>query len=119
MSDVDTFVRLAPRLVEHAREGKYKPDILRSFIIDGLTGGTLKSLFCTSCGAKFAVDKPHQRYLDYHCPVCGLSFSVKVDRDASEILRSALVAPQPLIVVSRLPRAAPGKSSGPKQGSSQ
>lgn len=118
-SDVDTFIRLAPQLVEDAKQGKYKPEILKRVILDGLTGGTLKSLVCTSCGAKFVVDKPAQRYSDYHCPVCGVSFSVRVDRDASEILRSALVAPQPLIIVARPPSAAPGKSSGPKQGPSQ
>ena len=118
-SDLDKFVRLVPQLVEGAKQAKYKPDLVQRVIFDSLTGGTLKSLVCTSCEAKFVVDKPPQRYWDYHCPVCGLSFSVKVDRDASEILRSALVAPQPLIVVSRLPSASPTKSSGPKQGPSQ
>ena len=119
MDEAETFIKLVPKLVDDAKQGKYKPDMLRSVIIDGLTGGTLKALVCTSCGAKFTVDKPPQRYYsDYYCPVCGLSYSVRVDRDASELLRSALAAPQPKIVVSRLPRAAPGKSSGPKQGPS-
>jgi len=111
---------LVPKLVDDAKQGKYKPDLLRKVILDGLTGGTLKSLVCTSCGAKFVVDKPPQRYTDYNCPVCGIGYSVRVDRDATELLRSALAAPQPLIVLlKRPPEAAPDKSSGPKQGPSQ
>lgn len=113
ISEVNTFVELAPQLLEHAKQEKYKPDMLRSVIIDGLTGGTLKSLVCTSCGAKFVVDKPPQRYSDCCCPVCGLSYSVRVDRDATELLRSTLAAPEPRIVLlKRPPEAAPGKSSG-------
>ena len=89
ISDIEAFVSLAPQLVEEARTGKYEPEVLRRFILDGLTGGTLQSLVCTSCGARFVVDKPPKSYSDYHCPLtlCSLSIYVRVDRDASQRAR--------------------------------
>jgi len=113
MSDIEKFVTLAPQLVEGTKRRKYQPDVLKRLIIDGLTGGTLQSLACTSCGARFIVNKPPRRYSDYDCRVCSLGL-VKVDRDAFQILRSALAVRAVPVVARRLPDAAPGSSSAPR-----
>ncbi len=126
-SDLATFLGSLPELVEEAKTGKYSTDVLRSFVLERLTGGTLKSLICTSCGARFVVDKPPREYSDYECPACHLSYSVKVDRDALQILRPALAPPQvtstaPVVVMAtsqpkvlklRVPTSVPVEKASP------
>ncbi len=104
LTEIEASLSLMPHLVDEAKKGTYSPDALKRFILDGLTGGTLKSLLCTSCGVGFVVNKPPQPYSSYHCPLCGLSYPVKVDRDALQILRPALVPPQKVIVLKAQPR---------------
>ncbi len=104
LKDAEAFVSSLPRLLDAAKKGSYSTDVLKRAILDGLTGGMLKSLVCESCGARFDVDKPPQIFSDYVCPACRLSYSVKVDRDALQILRPALVPPQKVIVLKAQPR---------------
>ena len=99
LTDIEAFLRFAPRLVEEAKKGTYSPDALKRAVLDGLTGGMLKSLVCDSCGAKFDVDSPPKTFSDYECPACHRSYSVKVDRDALQILRPALAPPQRMTVL--------------------
>ena len=102
-SDLATFVGSLPGLVEEAKKGTYSPDALKRAVLDGLTGGMLKSLVCGSCGAKFDVDKPPQTFSGYECLACHVSHFVKVDRDALKILGSALAPPQRMTALKGQP----------------
>ncbi|MFH1483253.1 MAG: hypothetical protein ABIG98_03235 [Chloroflexota bacterium] len=110
LTSAEAFVSSAPRLLDETRKGTYNSDALKRAVLDGLTGGMLKSLVCESCGARFDVDKPHRRFSDYECPACHLSYSVKVDRDALQILTPSLAPPQRVIVLKAQPHL---KATGP------
>jgi predicted RNA-binding Zn-ribbon protein involved in translation (DUF1610 family) len=97
--EVEKFVELMPHFLSEAKQGKYSPESLRNMILRNLTGDTLQLLQCTSCHARFVVDKPPESYKEYQCPICGLSYQVKVDREGLAILKAALATPKPQIVV--------------------
>lgn len=97
--EVDKFVDLLPYLIAEARQGKYSPEILRNIILRNLTGYTLQLLQCTSCHAKFVVDKPSDPHKGYQCPICGLSYQVRADQEELAILKAALATPKPQQII--------------------
>ncbi len=100
--EAEKFVDLMPHFLSEAKQGKYSPESLRNMILRNLTGDTLQLLHCTSCRARFVVDKSPDPYRGYQCPVCGFSHQVKVDREGLAILKAALATPKPQIVVAQL-----------------
>ncbi len=100
--EVEKFVNLIPHFLSEAKQGKYSPESLRNMILRNLTRDTLQLLQCTSCDARFVVDKPPKSYKGYQCPICGLSYQVKVDQEGLAILKAALATPKPQISVVRL-----------------
>jgi DNA-directed RNA polymerase subunit RPC12/RpoP len=97
--EAEKFVNLIPHFLSEAKQGKYSPESLRNMILRNLTRDTLQLLQCTSCDARFVVDKPPKSYKGYQCPICGLSYQVKVDQEGLAILKAALATPKPQIVV--------------------
>ncbi len=100
--EVEKFVELMPHFLSEAKQGKYSPESLRNMILRNLTGETLQLLQCTPCHARFVVDKPPESYTGYQCPICGLSYQVKVEQEELEILKAALATPKPQILVAHL-----------------
>ena len=97
--EVEKFVDLMPHFLSEAKQGKYSPESLRNMILRNLTGDTLQLLQCTSCHARFVVDKPPESYKGYQCPICGSSYQVKVDQLGLTILKAALTATKPQIIL--------------------
>jgi len=88
---LEKFIEGLPFQLDLVKAGNHSPELLWKMIIRNLTGGTLQVLRCSSCEVKFVVDKqPLILEGDYNCPVCGLSFYVKIDKDALAILKAAL-----------------------------
>jgi rubrerythrin len=63
------FAAILPELIAKVETGEYSPEKLRGFILDKMTGGTLKVWRCSKCGANFQTDKPAGSS-GYRCPVC-------------------------------------------------
>ena len=97
--EAEKFVDLMPHFLSEAKQGKYSPESLRNMILRNLTGDTLQLLHCTSCRARFVVDKSPDPYRGYQCPVCGFSHQVKVDQEGLAILKAALTATKPQIIL--------------------
>ena len=112
--EVEKFIDLLPHLLSEAKQGKYSAERLRNIILRNLTGNTLQLLQCTSCNARFVVDKPPHSHNEYQCPICGLSYYVKVEQEGLAILKAALAAPKPqqIIVVQSVSQEL--KKSTPK-----
>ncbi|MBA7644292.1 hypothetical protein ES703_52034 [subsurface metagenome] len=88
---LENFVEGLPYQLGLVKAGKYSSELLRKMIIQNLTGGTLQVLICSSCKVKFVVDKqPLTLGDDYHCPLCGMTYPVEVDKDALVILKTEL-----------------------------
>ncbi len=86
---LENFIEGLPYQLDLIKAGKHSPELLWKLIIRNLTGATLQVLRCDTCKVKFVVDKP-SNMSGYSCPVCGLSFSVTIDKDALAILKAAL-----------------------------
>jgi len=84
-----------PLIVEEAHEGKYSPEFLKNFIFSNLVGHVLEVYGCTSCGAKFTVDKPPIG--DYFCPVNGTTHTVVIEKDATATLLKAMEEPNVVV----------------------
>ena len=97
---LENFIEGLPYQLDLVKAGSSSPQSLWELIIRNLTRDTLQVLKCNSCKANFVVDKPSNT-LGYFCPVCGLSFSVTIDKDALAILKAAL-APKKNITAQRL-----------------
>ncbi len=112
---IEQFVARAPQLIDHAKRKEYSPDLLRSVIIKDLSGGTLEIMRCNSCQARFYVDKPAQTFYTRHqCQHCG-SPLVETDVAGPEIIKRALVALTPRIVVATAvtnPKGTPQNNPG-------
>jgi len=112
---IEKFVAVAPQLIALAKEKEYSPELLRSVIIKDLSGGTLEILRCSSCQARFNVDKPAQNFhTGHHCQLCGNS-SIEMDVAGPEVIKKALaaLAPQVLVVTPvTSPKGAPPKNPG-------
>jgi len=92
VAQLEEFAENLPYYIEEVKGGHYSGEIIRSMLIENLTGGTLQVLRCSSCEAKFVVDKqPSLPGSDYYCPVCGMSYYVKVDKNALAILKQELL----------------------------
>jgi len=100
--EAEKFVDLMPHFLSEAKQGKYSPESLRNMILRNLTGDTLQLLQCTPCHARFVVDKPPESYKGYQCPICGLSYQVRVDQEGLAILKAALSSLKPQILVAEL-----------------
>ena len=102
LTELEKFAEVLPSLLKQVKQGEYSPELLTKFILRKLTGDILQLLRCTSCQAKFTVDKPPK--LDsYQCPICGLSHTVITDKDALAILKMELFTSkqQQFIVVQK------------------
>lgn len=86
---LENFIEGLPYQLSLVKTGSSSPELLWKMIIRNLTRDTLQVLRCSSCEVKFVVDKPSN--IDgYRCPVCGLTFHVKIDKDALAVLKAAL-----------------------------
>lgn len=81
-----------PDLIKEAEEGKFSVVALQKQIMEELGVANLLILKCSSCQARFYVDKaaPDNKYL---CPIGGYARSVEVDKNALAILKKALSEP--------------------------
>jgi len=93
-AQIDKFVSQLPDLLADVRQKNYSPELLRNYILETLTGGTLRTLMCTSCNTRFTVDKPSKSPLGYYCPVCWCSLTKIVQHEVT-ILKAALPKEQP------------------------
>ena len=87
---LEEFAPNLPDFIDDAKAGNHSPKLIRNMLIQKLTGGTLQVLKCDSCGVKFVVDKKPVVTKNGYCPLCGMDYHVKVDRDALEILKTEL-----------------------------
>lgn len=90
VEDLEEFAADASYFVEAAKNGNHSPKLVRNMLIQKLTGGILQVLKCDSCGVKFVVDKKPVVTKNGYCPLCGIDYYVKVDKDALEILKTEL-----------------------------
>jgi len=93
-AQIDKFVSQLPDLLADARQKNYSPEFLRDYILETLTGGTLRTLVCTSCNTRFTVDTPSKYSFGYYCPVCFRGL-VKVVQHEATILKATLAEPAP------------------------
>ena len=93
-AQIDKFVSQLPDLLADVRQKNYSPEFLRNYILETLTGGTLRTLVCTSCNAGFTVDTPSKYSFGYYCPVC-YSGLVKVVKHEATILKATLAEQAP------------------------
>lgn len=93
-AQIDNFASQLPHLLADVRQENYSPELLRNYILETLSGGTLRTLMCTVCNTRFTVDKPSKYSLGYYCPVCFGSL-IKVVQDEVTILKAALPKEQP------------------------
>jgi predicted DNA-binding protein YlxM (UPF0122 family)/DNA repair exonuclease SbcCD ATPase subunit len=92
VAQLEKFAENLPYYIEEVKGGHYSGEIIRNILVENLTGGTLQVLRCSSCEAKFVVDKqPSLPGSDYYCPVCGMSYYVNVDKNALAILKEELL----------------------------
>jgi len=89
LPDLEKFIQVLPSLLDNVKLGKYSPELLGIYILKQLAGPALQLLKCTRCQAKFAVDRSPNTG-GYKCPICGFSGTVKVDKDALDILKAQL-----------------------------
>lgn len=99
-SEIEKFVTILPALLDDAKQKRYSPELLRDYILETLSGRTLRVLMCTSCNARFAVDKPSKYSLGYCCPACSSSL-VKVVKDEGDVLKAGLAEQPPLRLIPR------------------
>ncbi len=98
LTDLQKAVGILPSLLEKVQEGEYTPEFLKNYILKDLAGPTLQIMKCTTCNARFNVDKPPP-IGGYQCPIGGSSHPVVVvDKEASAILK-AVIEPKPVQVV--------------------
>lgn len=91
---LDEFTQNLPYLIDDVKAGNHSPELIRNMLIQELTGGTLQVLRCTQCEVEFVLDKQPSVTGNYYCPLCGLGYYVKVDKDALEILKTELFNPK-------------------------
>ncbi len=85
---LEEFAQNLPGFIDDAKAGNHSPKLIRNMLIQELTGGTLQVLKCTQCGVEFVVDKQPSVTGNYYCPLCGMAYYIKVDKDALEILKN-------------------------------
>ncbi|MFC1972032.1 hypothetical protein ACFLVE_01320 [Chloroflexota bacterium] len=101
-----------------AKVKNYSPELLRSVIIKDLSGGTLEILRCSSCQARFDVDKPAQGFHTVrNCQLCGSSL-VEVDVAGPEIIKKALAALTPRVFVTPVVNPKGASQKNPEQPTS-
>lgn len=91
---LEDFAQNLPGFIDDAKAGNHSPKSIRNMLIRELTGGTLQVLKCTECGVEFVLDKQPSVTGNYYCPLCGLGYYVKVDKNALEILKTELFNPK-------------------------
>jgi hypothetical protein len=76
--------------------GKYSQEFLKNFILKNLAGYGLQVLKCTTCQARFIVDKVSPAG-GYKCPFeFGPSHLVVIEKDADVILKEAMLMSKPI-----------------------
>lgn len=100
--ELGKFIEVLPNLLSEVKQGKYSPELLRLLILNNLIGEALLLLQCTSCKAKFGIDKPPTSLQGYKCPICGSSYPVTVDQDGVATLKTVLATTKPQIIVASL-----------------
>lgn|GEM_PF-880768 len=79
--ELGPFLRTLPKLIDAAKQGEHDADFLKEYVLQTLTGDTLKAAACTECGVEFVVvghtgsRKPDSlsthRTMPTYCPICG------------------------------------------------
>jgi uncharacterized protein (DUF3084 family) len=92
----EQFIATLPQLLKEVQQKNNSPELIRASIFQRLTGGTMRSLKCGSCNAEFAVDKPAV-HSGYHCPACGISYSITEAKDEPAILKEFFTMTEPKI----------------------
>jgi predicted nucleic acid-binding Zn-ribbon protein len=88
-----------PKLSETVQQGTCSPELLKNFILKDLVGPTFQVLKCGTCQARFYIDKPPP-IGGYQCPMCGLRYSVVVDKDTLALIKAALPLPKQTIEIN-------------------
>lgn len=96
--NLDKISQTLPYLVAEVKKGKYSPNLLRDQVLKDLTGGTLCTLKCQCCGARFAGDKPPAA-AGYKCPKCGAIGMTQVDQSEANILNAALAPKKKTVII--------------------
>lgn len=89
LAGLEKFAASLPSLIDMVKQGKYSPKLLKTHVLEKLTGGTLQILRCDSCGTRFIMDKPAAIY-GSHCPGCGLSSQIATDKEGLAMLKDVL-----------------------------
>ena len=100
LAELEEFATALPGLIDEAKQGQYSPTLLKAYVLENLTGGTLQVMKCKLCGARFIVDKPAA--YGHKCPCCGLSSQVVKDKEELAVLKEALATLKPRVVVSQV-----------------
>jgi len=111
IASLEKFVVGLPALLDLVKQGKYSPELLRTYILKTLTADTLQVLKCQSCGAMFSVDKPAGLY-GYYCPCCYPPVRAIIDQGTLTILKKALAELKPQVKITTLIPPKP-KQPGP------
>ena len=83
---LDKFVRLAPAMVQWAKEGKYSTELIRKGLLDNLTMGQMNLYSCLVCNIRFFVDSAPTWKEKFNCPNCNNSAAVQIKTDAYGLL---------------------------------
>ncbi len=88
----EKFVEDLLILIKRQKEN-ISPDFLTGYVLQQLAGPSLKLWKCSRCQARFAIDKPAELFTGYCCPACMNILGNKVDQEAADILKDAMVIP--------------------------
>lgn len=98
MEDLQKHTKVLLNLITKLEPGKYSPQFVKNYILKDLAGAELQILKCTSCQARFIIDKAAQAG-SYKCPLeVGFPHSVVIEKDATAILKEALDKAKPQVI---------------------
>ncbi len=89
LAEIDQFGKMMPGLIALAKEKGYSPQFMRDFVLQTMTGKTLRIDKCQVCNATFTVDKPPASLHSHRCPACSSSL-VDAVKDEADIIKAAL-----------------------------
>jgi len=96
MEDLLNKTKVLLNLITQFEPDKESTQFLKNYILKDLAGHGLQILRCTSCHARFTVDKAGPVGI-YKCPLeLGFSHSVVIEKDADVIIKEAMSPPKPL-----------------------
>ncbi|MGD0856845.1 MAG: hypothetical protein ABSA18_13735 [Dehalococcoidia bacterium] len=83
---LDKFIRLAPGMVQWAKEGKHSTELIEKRLLDHLTMGQMNVYSCMVCDTRFFVDSAPKWKEKFICPNCNNDVAVVIKTNAHDLL---------------------------------